>query len=73
MSKQVYISADYSEDDGDREAGSNCSRVKTNNNNCSCTPYKQNSNGATTCRVAQTVPAIDNVGTINTYSYLPLK
>ena len=121
MSKQVYISADYSEDDGDREvvevlnkwgtdnqhkvdfidmsevvsgsvsndadcrpcdlkresnqqinassavifivgnktadreAGSNCSRVKTNNNNCSCTPYKQNSNGATTCRVAGTV------------------
>ncbi|MBU3803731.1 MAG: hypothetical protein H9872_03095 [Candidatus Cellulosilyticum pullistercoris] len=53
-----------------RTAGSNCSRVNTNNNNCSCTPYKQNANGSKTCKVSHTVRATDDVGNINTYSYL---
>jgi len=138
MSKQVYISADYSEDSGDRnvvdvlnqwgtdnlhkvdfidmskvvsgsisndpdcrpcdlkrefnqqinassavifvvgdktasrKAGSSCSRATNNQINCSCTPYKQNTNGSKTCKVFQTFStgADDDVGNINTYSYL---
>ena len=53
-----------------RTAGSNCSRANTNNNNCSCTPYKQNANGSKTCKVYYTGEATDDVGNINTYSYL---
>ncbi|MFZ3172283.1 MAG: hypothetical protein WA118_09895 [Carboxydocellales bacterium] len=138
MSKQVYISADYSEDSGDRnvvdilnrwgadnlhkvdfvdmskvvsgsisndpdcrpcdlkrefnqqinassavifvvgdktasrKAGSSCSRATNNLINCSCTPYKQNTNGSKTCKVSQTSSpgADDDVGNINAYSYL---
>lgn len=139
MSKQVYISADYSEDSGDRnvvdklnqwgtdnlhkvdfidmskvvsgsvsndpdcrpcdlkqefnrqinassavifvvgdktatrEAGSSCSRATTKDQiYCSCTPYKQNTNGSKTCKVFHTSTrgANDDVGNINTYSYL---
>jgi len=139
MSKQVYISADYSEDSGDRnvvdklnqwgtdnlhkvdfidmskvvsgsvsndpdcrpcdlkqefnrqinassavifvvgdktatrEAGSSCSRATTKDQiYCSCTPYKQNTNGSKTCKVfhTSTPGANDDVGNINTYSYL---
>lgn len=137
MSKRVYISADYSENDGDRNvvdvlhawgkddkhkvdyvdtaqvvsgsvsndsdcrvcdlkrefnrqinassavifiigdktatrtAGSSCKR-NTDGPYCSCTPYKQNTNGATTCKcVSTSTPGPDDdVGYINAYSYL---
>lgn len=138
MSKQVYISADYSEDSGDRnvvdvlnqwgtdnlhkvdfvdmskvvsgsisndpdcrpcelkqefnqqinassavifvvgdktasrKAGSSCSRATKDQIYCSCTPYKQNTNGSKTCKVfhTSTPGANDDVGSINAYSYL---
>lgn len=138
MSKRVYISADYSEDSGDREvvqilnkwgkdalhkvdfidmaavasgsvsnnpdcrpcdlkrefnqqinassavifvvgdktasrtAGSNCSRFTNSQINCSCTPYKQNTNGSKLCKVSKVFPvgATDDFGNINSYSYL---
>ena len=54
-----------------REAGCSCSRATKNQIDCSCTPYKQNANGSKTCKVFQTSsPGADNVGSINTYSYL---
>lgn len=55
-----------------RQAGSSCSRATTNQRNCSCTPYKQNTNGSKTCKILQTyLPGEnDDVGNINTYSYL---
>ena len=122
MSKRVYISADYSEDSGDREvvrilnkwgrdalhkvdfidmsavasgsvsnnpdcrscdlkrefnqqinassavifivgdktasrtAGSKCSRFSNSQINCSCTPYKQNTNGSKLCKVSNVIP-----------------
>ena len=39
---------------------------------CSCTPYKQNTNGSKPCRVSVTceVGPDDDVGCINSYSYL---
>lgn len=138
MSKQVYISADYSEYDGDREvveelnkwgsdnlhkvdfidmskvasgsvseepdcricdlkrefnrqinassavifvvgdktalriAGSACRRVNKDQMFCSCTPYKQNTNGMRLCKVSFTFSTGENddVGCINSYSYL---
>jgi len=138
MSKQVYISADYSKDSGDREvveilnkwgtdikhkvdfidmskvssgsvsnepdcrmcdlkrefnkqinassaaifivgdktasrtAGSGCSRNSKEQIYCSCTPYKQNTNGEKMCKVSSTVSVgiKDDVGNINSYSYL---
>lgn len=55
----------------DRTAGEACRRVGNAQLLCSCTPYKQNTNGAKSCRVISTVPAgNDNVGCINSYSYL---
>ena len=55
-----------------RKAGSSCSRAINDQLNCSCTPYKQNTNGSKTCKVAQTYTPgpNDNVGNINAYSYL---
>lgn len=55
-----------------RTAGSNCSRSKNTQAQCSCTPYKQNANGSTTCKISTTYPVgeDDDVGEINTYSYL---
>lgn len=53
-----------------RTAGSNCSRESGDMLNCSCTPYKQNTKGAKSCKVASTCPATDDVGNINSYSYL---
>lgn len=138
MSKRVYISADYSENDGDRSvveelhkwsndnyhkvdyvdtaqvvsgsvsnnsdcrpcdlknefnkqinassavifiigdktasrtAGSSCKRIKEDEG-CSCTPYKHNSNGSTLCKIwgkTSTPGPSDDVGIINAYSYL---
>ena len=54
-----------------RTAGSNCSRVNKARLECSCTPYKQNTNGSKVCKVYNTSDAYDmNVGDINAYSYI---
>ena len=55
-----------------RKAGSNCLRLANERINCSCTPYKQNANGFKICKVFQTFSyeSNDDVGNINTYSYL---
>ena len=55
-----------------RTAGSSCLRVSTEQKYCSCTPYKQNTNGSKPCKVSSTsTPGEnDNVGCINSYSYL---
>ncbi len=55
-----------------RKAGSECSRATSNQIDCSCTPYKQNANGSQVCKVAKisTTSEDDDVGNINTYSYL---
>lgn len=55
----------------DRTAGEACRRAGNDQLLCNCTPYKQNTNGTKPCRVANTVPAgNENVGCINSYSYL---
>ena len=55
-----------------RTAGSNCARVGKDQSECSCTPYKQNINGAKRCKVNITCAADPDgdVGNINNYSYL---
>lgn len=138
MSKRVYISADYSENDGDRDvvnelhawgrdnkhkvkyvdtaqvvsgsvsndedcrpcdlkkefnaqinvssavifivgdktasrtAGSSCKRI-SEGEGCDCTPYKQNANGTSKCKIHGTLVTPgpkEDVGYINSYSYL---
>ena len=53
-----------------RTAGSSCERATKEY--CTCTPYKQNTNGLMPCKVASTCnPGVnDDVGNINPYSYL---
>jgi hypothetical protein len=54
-----------------RTAGSSCNRNGSTQAGSSCTPYKQNINGKKVCKVQSTVSAgSDNVGNINSYSYL---
>ncbi|MGG7060095.1 TIR domain-containing protein [Clostridium nigeriense] len=55
-----------------RKAGSACSRATKDYIYCSCTPYKQNTNGTKVCKVFNTFTPGENddVGSINTYSYL---
>ena len=54
-----------------RSAGSVCPRSSQGYQVSSgCTPYKQNTNGTKSCKVGSTVSAGDDVGSINTYSYL---
>lgn len=53
-----------------RTAGSSCSRATKKWVECSCTPYKQNSNGSKTCKAYNTSDPGDDVGNINSYSYL---
>ncbi len=56
----------------DRTAGSSCSRLSAGDY-CVCTPYKQNANGSTYCKIhGQTFTPGPNedVGNINTFSYL---
>ena len=55
-----------------RTAGSSCLRTLKNQFECECTPYKQNTNGTKLCKISTTyTPGInDDVGCINTYSYL---
>ncbi|WP_027203377.1 hypothetical protein [Butyrivibrio fibrisolvens] len=56
----------------DRTAGSACRRQK-DGDWCACTPYKQNTKGATFCKVHGglcNTSANEDVGNINTYSFL---
>jgi len=55
-----------------RTAGSGCERASKEQWQCSCTPYKQNTNGAKSCTVYSTSKPgeNDNCGNINGYSYL---
>lgn len=138
MSKRIYISADYSEEDGDRDvinelhswsednlhkvdycdtalvvsgsvsedsdcracdlkkefnsqinassvvifvigdktatrtAGSSCRRF-VEGEYCKCTPYKQNTNGSTRCKISgavYTTSITEDVGKINSFSYI---
>ena len=57
---------------GTRTAGSGCLRSIKSQSECSCTPYKQNSDGAKKCKVKNTsTPGSDeDLGSINQYSYL---
>ncbi len=55
-----------------RTAGSACKR-NAEGAGCLCTPYKQNANGATSCRIwgnLVTPNADQDLGEINTYSYI---
>ncbi len=55
-----------------RKAGSSCQRCN-NNDSISCTPYKQNSKGAVTCKIKGeliTPGEGEDIGEINSYSYL---
>lgn len=56
----------------DRTAGSACKRADNAQALCSCTPYKQNTNGTKPCKVFSTftLENSNNVGNINSYSYL---
>lgn len=55
-----------------RAAGTKCERMHKKQDQCICTPYKQNANGSKFCKFSDTVPADPNgdVGYINSYSYL---
>ena len=57
---------------GSRTAGSGCARASKNQGQCTCTPYKQNTNGIKSCKVFSTSTPGDNedYGNINNYSYL---
>lgn len=54
----------------DRTAGSNCSRNEKAQGDCTCTPYKKNVNGVQPCKVSLTWKPAEDVGNINSYSYL---
>lgn len=55
-----------------RTAGSSCARNTKSQFECPCTPYKQNANGSTYCKVSMTFPSSSDgdIGNINGYSYL---
>lgn len=55
-----------------RTAGSECERVRKEQYECHCTPYKKNCLGSKTCFVSSTsTPGIeDDCGNINSWSYL---
>ncbi|MBS6025152.1 MAG: hypothetical protein KIB00_13830 [Paeniclostridium sordellii] len=55
-----------------RTAGSGCERTSKEQCQCSCTPYKQNTNGTKACKVYSTSKCgeNDNYGSINGCSYL---
>lgn len=65
----IFIVGDKTKD---RIAGNSCKRNDFGEG-CGCTPYKQNSNGNKTCKIygaTSTPGADDDVGEINTFSYL---
>ena len=54
-----------------RIAGNGCERNSKEWWQCTCTPYKQNKNGAKNCKVYNIYTSSDgNVGNINSFSYL---
>lgn len=55
-----------------RIAGSSCERAGKKQDECTCTPYKENPKGAKQCKVSFTTTPGENddVGCINSYSYL---
>ena len=55
-----------------RTAGSACERNTKKQDQCFCTPYKQNTNGTKACKVSSTFTPGENddYGSINTCSYL---
>ena len=53
-----------------RVAGSACERNGKPWYVCTCTPYKQNTNGQQICKVTMLAGAGDDVGSINPYSYI---
>lgn len=55
-----------------RKAGIDCKRVSKEQGQCYCTPYKQNPNGTKPCKVSSTSTPSENddIGCINSYSYL---
>lgn len=55
-----------------RTAGSSCSRNALSYAQCTCTPYKQNTNGTKHCKMLNTYPTgpDGDVGEINSFSYL---
>lgn len=65
----IFIIGDKTKD---RTAGSTCRRI-SEGERCMCTPYKQNTKGASSCKIhgkTETPGPYDDVGNINTYSYL---
>lgn len=55
-----------------RTAGSSCKRINEGEG-CDCTPYKKNANGSSICKIygkTSTPGPNDDVGNINSYSYL---
>ncbi len=68
-SSVIFVIGDKTKD---RTAGNSCRR-NTEGDYCSCTPYKQNTNGSTFCKVhgpTFTPGPNDDVGKINAFSYL---
>lgn len=55
-----------------RMAGGACERADRDQIECLCTPYKQNTKGSKKCKVSSTFTPGENddVGNINSYSYL---
>lgn len=53
----------------DRTAGSTCRR-QSDGAFCSCTPYKQNSNGLSYCKLVYIPTSYYDVNPVNNYSYL---
>ena len=55
-----------------RTAGSGCERATKDQGQCTCTPYKQNTNGIKACKVFSTSTPGENedYGNINKHSYL---
>lgn len=55
-----------------RSAGSECERGSKEQNECECTPYKENANGKKKCKITTTcpAPADGDYGYINSISYL---
>ncbi len=55
-----------------RTAGSGCLRATKDQLFCTCTPYKQNTNGSKACKIQSTFTPgpNDDVGCINSFSYL---
>lgn len=55
----------------DRTAGSSCKRATLEKIFCSCTPYKQNTNGTKQCKIESTCSVTTNdIGNINSYSFI---